>query len=171
MLADGRRSPRHRAAAGQAGLEVAERKIGDRIAPGGGNGKRRSQHEIAIAIGNMRHGQPWRGPGPAAPKHQIEIKHARGPALSAAAPAEVTLNLFEHDQQFIRRQICLDDGRTIGIASQRWAKRGAGQGGCSILDRQARISQRMQRRAEYCSWPTVTVVALVRAKRDQIALA
>ena len=71
--------------AGQPGVELAHRETGDGVAPAGRDPDRWVQHESAGAEQRVRDDKAGPGPGPAAPQDQVEIEHARRPALSAPA--------------------------------------------------------------------------------------
>jgi hypothetical protein len=104
-------------------VQLAERKSGQRIAPGRGKGARRAEHKSPLAKFDVRNGQPGRRPCPAAPQHDVKVQHPSGPALAAVAATEGRLDGLELIEQLHRIQPGLDQRCAIGIAPPRGPER------------------------------------------------
>ena len=118
----------------------------------------------------MRDRQTGGGERTAAPQHDIEIEHARGPALSARSAPELALDPPGLLALLKRIERGFDHRRRIGVAPQRGTDRRGVQHprGREHLD--VFVRQPLQRRANHLARPAEPRVPPVRAERDQIAV-
>ena len=151
-------------------VEVAERKAGQGIAPVRSYGEGGAQDERAFAEVDVGHGEARRGPGAAAPQHDIKVEYARGPGLPAAEAAELALDLVQAMEQFGRRERRRYDGGGIGIAAARRADRGRSHRPRCWTSLQADPPEPRQGFLQHLFGRAEPVVALVRAEGDEIAV-
>ena len=106
--------------------QLPDRASAQRITPLCGNLGGRFQYKATFGEFGMRNAKASASPKAARPKDDVQIKHPRGPALTAPSPPEIALQLFELDEQVWRRQACFNQRRRIGVAALRRAERAAG---------------------------------------------
>ena len=153
-----------RTPAGKPMREMADIERAD--APAGGDGSERLENEAPPGDLGMGNHEGARAEPAAAPQRDVEIEHARAPALAGAAP-ELALDSLQAAQHFRWLEGALHQRDRIGEIAPGISMRGVKDDRRGIEQAKLLVEPR-NRRLDYRWRPTVATVRSVRTNGDGV---
>jgi len=158
----------NRLRAAEAGAELADGAVAERVTPAGRDLDERAQHEFSLGQGRVGHHDRLGGMDPSGPQQDVEIEHAGSPAPAGAA-AEAGLHVLEQDKQFAGGQRRVQNDGGVREAASCASECRRGQDRRSRGHRKTGFAQRTNRGGDDSCGCAVAAVPPIGPKRDGVA--